>query len=120
MFEPDAAVLAARLSGVLADQHRLHPFEPEICYLTGDTANDDLALTSFEVLDVLPLDIKTLRRYLQQHRVGRLEVKKRGVHPDPDVVRRQLIAVCRGDEPLTLLLTRLAGRTVAIAARRMT
>jgi hypothetical protein len=119
VFEPDPAVLAAHLTCVLAEQHQLHAFEPGIGYLTGDEASRDLALAAFEVLDVLPLDTKQLRRYLQHHHVGRLEVKKRGVQPEPDAIRRQLIGSCRGDQPLVLLLTRLAGRTVAIAAGRL-
>jgi hypothetical protein len=119
VFEPDAAVLAANLTGALADEHALHRFESEIGYLTGDSAIDDLALAAFEVLDLLPLDMKKLRRYLQHRQTGQLEVKKRGVTHDPDVVRRQLTGSCRGEQPLTLLLTRLAGRTVAIAARRL-
>lgn len=118
VFEPDPAVLAAGLSGALAEQHELHQFEPDICYLTGDRPIDDAAMASFAVLDVLPLDIKKLRRYLQDRRIGHLEVKKRGVIPDPDVIRRQLVGSCQGDQRLVLLLTRIAGRSVAIAARR--
>ena len=56
VYEPDSAVLAAHLTGVLAADHGLDRVSTGIAYLTGDTAADDPALSCFEVDDVLPFE----------------------------------------------------------------
>ncbi|HEV3415397.1 MAG TPA: class I SAM-dependent methyltransferase, partial [Pirellulales bacterium] len=116
VFEPDAAVLAAKLTGALAGEHGLAAVTPGIAYLTGDTPLDEAALACFEVLDLLPLRIRALKSWLRQRSIGRLEIKKRGVDLDPAQLRRQLRVA--GDTSAALLVTRLAGRDTVIAARR--
>ncbi len=116
VYEPHAAVLAADLWGDLAKQHVLSAVEPRIPYLTADVRIDDPLLARFEVLDVLPLRKRRLKGLLKERRAGRLEVKKRGVEIDPDLLRRELAV--EGDEQLTLLVTRRARKTIAIIARR--
>jgi THUMP domain-like len=117
VFEPDAAVLAAKLTGALAAEHGLSVVTPGIAYLTGDTAIDDAALACFEVLDQLPLRIETLKSWLKDRGIGRLEIKKRGVDTDPERLRRQLQVA--GDDTATLIVTRIEGRRTVIAARRV-
>ncbi len=90
VFEPDAAVLAAKLTGALAAKHGLATVTPGIAYLTGETLINDVALACFEVLDLLPLRAKLLKDWLDARGIGRLEIKKRGVDLDPDQLRRQL------------------------------
>lgn len=116
LFEPDAAVLAAALVSILAEQHDLAALDPEIPYLTGDDLLSDPALASFEVTDVLSLDLKRLRRLLAARGVGRLEIKKRGVSLDPVQLRRRL--QLRGDRSAVLLIAPIDGRVTAILARR--
>jgi hypothetical protein len=116
LFEPDSAVLAAKLTGALAAEHGLAAVTPGIAYLTGDAPLDDAALACFEVLDQLPLRIKTLKNWLRERGIGRLEIKKRGVDLDPAHLRRQLHVA--GDASATLLVTPLAGRVAVIATRR--
>jgi hypothetical protein len=117
LFEPDAAVLAADLTGALAVQLSVAPLVPNGTYLTGDRPLDDPALAGFEVTDVLPFDAKRLKALFRERKVGRLEVKKRGVPNDPAQLQRQLRA--EGDRSATLILTRIAGRVTAIIARRL-
>ena len=71
----------------------------------------------FEVLDALPFDARRLKKMLRERRIGRLEVKKRGVPVDPQTVARDLRVP--GDESATLLLTRREKAVVAILARRV-
>jgi THUMP domain-like len=118
VFEPDAAVLASKLTGALAAEHVLAAVTPGSAYLTGDAPLDDAALACFEVLDMLPLRIRALNSWLQQRGIGRLEIKKRGVDLDPAQLRRQLHVA--GDASGVLLITRLGGRVTVIAARRLT
>ena len=117
VFEPDAAVIAAHLTGALAAEHGLRAIAPRAVYLTGPQAIDDLALSSFEVLEVLPLRAATIKRWLAERRIGRLEIKKRGIELDPCQLQRQLKVP--GNEQATLLATRRGQRAIAIMARRI-
>jgi hypothetical protein len=117
VFEPDAAVLAANLTGALAAEHGLTSLAPDSAYLTGDRPIADVALSAFEVDEILPYDLKRLRALLRERDIGRLEVKKRGVADDPEKVRRQLKVP--GDHSATLLLARVGRKTLAILARRL-
>lgn len=116
VFEPDAAVLAAHLANELAAEHGLQPISDKAAYLTGDRPVCDLALAAFEVLEMLPFDIKRLRGALAARKVGTLEIKKRGVPEDPRVVRRKL--GLKGEESAILILTPTRSGVRAIIARR--
>lgn len=115
VFEPHAAVLAAKLTGALAEEYELCAMAPDIPYLTGDCRLLDPAFASFEVTDVLPLDMKRLKSLLRQRGIGRLVVKKRGVPHDPEMVRKRLRV--RGENHATLFLTRAGDRRAALLAQ---
>ena len=117
VFEPAAAVLAARLTHVLCETHRLAAVSGKAMYLTGDSLVQDSALAGFEVLDVLPLDERQLKAWLRERRIGRLEVKKRGCDVEPDKLRKRLGG--QGVEAATLLICPRAGKIQAIVARRL-
>jgi hypothetical protein len=117
VFEPDAAVLAANLEGVLAAEHGLATIAPTVAYWTGERPIRDPALACFQVFEVLPFRIKTVKNVLRARNIGRLEIKKRNVNLDPDVARREL--ELRGDETATLLVAPIAKHVTAILARRV-
>ena len=116
VFEPDPAVLAARLTGALATQHELAALEPGVAYLTGDRIVDDAALQCFEVSDVLPFDLRRLKAMLRRRRIGRLEVKLRSVDHDPAEIQRRLGVP--GDGSATLLVTLRHKKQIAILGHR--
>jgi hypothetical protein len=116
VFEPHATVLAARLAGDLAARHGLQTVSADEGYLTGDRLITDSALSAFEVTDTLPLDMKRLKSALRKRKLGRLEIKKRGLEIAPAKIRRQLRVP--GEEHGVLLLTRFRDRAVAILATR--
>jgi hypothetical protein len=118
LFEPHSAVLAARLTGALCDEHGLAAIASGIAYLTGDIPLADGALAAFEVLEVLPLDRKQLRAHCRAKGLGRLEVKKRGVTIDPERLRRQVVSR-GGENEATLIVAPLGGNVRAILARRI-
>jgi hypothetical protein len=117
LYEPDAAVLAAHLAGVVAAQHGFERISTGIAYLTSDHLVDDPSMTCFEVEEQLPLEKRRLASYLNEHGIGTLEIKKRGVDLEPDKLRREL--KLRGDDSATLILTPHAGKQVAILAHRI-
>jgi hypothetical protein len=117
VFEPDPAVLAAKLEGSLAAEHRLSAMAAGVAYFTGDQPLADPALAGFEVLELLPLRRTILKEWLAERGVGQIEIKKRGIEVDPNQLRRQLNLP--GDSAAVLLITRIAGRAIVIAARRL-
>ena len=90
LFEPDPAVLAAKLTGILAAEHNLSAVSAGIAYLTGPNPIDDPALSCFAVEEVMPLDLRKVAGHLRERKIGRLEIKKRGVDHEPAIVRKQL------------------------------
>jgi hypothetical protein len=118
VFEPDPAVLAADLTGSLAEQSNLAAIAPGACYLTADVPVSNWLLAGFEVLEVIPLDMKRLKRLVRERGIGQLEVKQRGLAHDPQAVARQLRVP--GEHSATLLLTRCGKSALAVLARRLT
>jgi hypothetical protein len=117
LYEPDASVLAAGLTGALAAGHNLAALAPGIAYLTSDTRVMDRALACFAIEETLPLDLRRLRQLLRERKIGRLEIKKRGVDVTPEQLRREL--KLEGDESATLLIAPIAGRPTAMLAQRV-
>jgi len=117
LFEPHAAVLAAKLTNAISREHRLAAVSPGVAYFTGDRAIDDLLLDVFEIHDVLPFDRKRLKSYCRERSIGRLEIKKRGVEIEPETLRKQIVQ--RGDASATLIVAPIAGQVKAIIAQRV-
>lgn len=116
VYEPDGAVIRARLIGDLARSLDARMLSSDIAYLTSDAAADTPFATRFRVLATLALDVKAIKRELAARSIGTLEIKKRGVDIDPAQFRKQLSL--KGSESATLILTRVAGRRVALLAQR--
>ena len=117
LFEPDGAVIRARLIGRLAELLGAGMVSPGIAYLTGDGPVTSPFAQSFRILEELPAREKELRRALQLRGIGRLEIKKRGADVDPAALRKRL--KLRGAGSATLFLTRAEGRHVALLAERL-
>jgi hypothetical protein len=71
---------------------------------------------TFEVLEVMPFSVSRLKQLLRENRWRADEIRRRAFPIEPDELRR-LLGRMEG-QPVTLLLTTLAGkRTVIIAVR---
>jgi SAM-dependent methyltransferase len=116
VYEPDGAVIRARLIGDVARSLDARMLSRDIAYFTADTATDTPFATRFRVVSALPLDLKTIKRELASRSIGTLEIKKRGVDIDPAQFRKQLSL--KGQESATLILTRAGGKRVALLAQR--
>ena len=117
LYEPDGAVIRARLIGDLARANGAWMLSAGIAYLTSDTPFESPFARGFRVLEHLPADERQLRQTLAARRVGTLEIKKRGVDVDPAALRTRL--KLRGEERATIVLTREAGRHVALLVERL-
>ncbi len=117
LYEPDGAVIRARLIGDLARSIDGRMLSDGIAYVTSDRAVTTPFAQAFRVVDTMPLDIKQLAARLAADDVGTVEIKKRGVDVDPAQFRKRLRL--RGRRSVTLVLTRLEGRHTAILCERL-
>lgn len=116
VYEPDGAVIRARLIGDLGRRIGATMLSDRIAWLSSDTAVDTPFATRFRVTESLPYDVKTLRKLIAARGIGTLEIKKRGVDVDPAELRKKLSP--KGPASATLILTRVAGRHMALLAER--
>lgn len=115
LLEPDGAVVRAHLVAELAEQVQGRLLDPTIAYLTADTVTATAFGAWYEVLELLPFGLKPLRERLRAYDAGPPVVKKRGTAVEPDELRRRLRLT--GPAVLTVVLTRAAGRQVALICR---
>lgn len=116
VFDPDPAILAAGLLGTVAQKEGLEALAPHGGYLTADQPRTRPGLAAFEVEEVLPFDLKRLAKALAVRGIGHLEIKKRSVDVDPDLLRRKLQP--QGDRPAVLIIAPLGRSVAGILARR--
>ena len=117
VFDPDPALIRAGLLDGFAAAFGLGRFVSGVDLLTGPARVDSPFLAAFEVADVVPLDLKILRRLVQTRGLGPLEIKTRGLAIRPETYRDKLRPA--GPNPATLIL--VAGRNgpgLAILAHR--
>ncbi len=116
LYEPHAAILAAKLTGAICHVCSLAAVSREVAYLTSDKKINEPTLTAFEVIDVLPFDLKRLHSYCRERGVGNVELKKRGVQFDLERTRKGLSG--NGERSLTIVVTPCSGKIQAIVVAR--
>lgn len=117
LYDPDGAVIRARLIGDLARSMGGWMIDPTIAYISSSTYHPTPFAAAFRIEHTLPVNVKALARAMREHDVGTLEIKKRGVDIDPALLRKKL--PLDGSQSKTLILTRLAGQKVALLATRI-
>lgn len=116
VYEPDGSVIRARLIGQLARELGATMLSEQIAWLSSPTRTETPFAARFRVLESLPFDLRALKKLVAARGLGTLEIKKRGVDVDPAELRKKL--GLRGPNSATLILTRVAGRRMAILAER--
>ncbi len=114
LYEPDGAVIRAHLVGQVAAQLGATLIDPQIAYMTADTAQATPFAHNYRLEDAFPFQLKRLRGYLRERGVGLVTIKKRGSPLDPDVLRQALRL--RGDAHRTLFLTQVMGRATVLVS----
>lgn len=116
LYEPDGAVIRARLIGDLGRSIGAGMVSSGIAWLTSDDAVDTAFAARFRVEECIPYDVKALKKLVTARGIGTLEIKKRGIDVDPAALRK--ILAPKGDSAATIILTRVAGRRSAVLAIR--
>ncbi|HET9169021.1 MAG TPA: hypothetical protein VFN97_06270 [Actinospica sp.] len=119
LYEPDGAVIRARLIGELANSLGARTLDPTIAYLTADQYTQTPYAAAYEITDVLPFTVKKLRALVAERGYGTLAIKKRGADIDPAALRKQLRPSGPKTDAATIIVTRHLGRHVALVAREM-
>ncbi len=115
LLEPDGAVVRAHLVAQVAAAVGGWLVDETIAYVCADAPVPTPFGRWYEVLEVLPFGLKALRTRLRAYDAGPLVVKKRGTAVEPEVLRKQLRLT--GSREVTVVLTRAAGRQVAMVVR---
>jgi hypothetical protein len=117
VYDPDPALVRSGLLDGFALAHGLGRCAAGVDFLTGIAFVSSPFLSAFEVEEVVPLDIKILKRLAAERDFGSLEIKVKGLNHRPEELRRQLRL--RGSKTGTLLLIGGFGPARAIVARRV-
>jgi hypothetical protein len=116
IYDPDPALVRSGLFGAFAVEHGLARVASNVDFMTSDVRVETAFLAAFAVQDVLPLDLKKLRRYIRAHGLGPLEIKVRGCDIRPESLRTQLRPP--GPNAATLLIFPGRDGTRAVVANR--
>jgi SAM-dependent methyltransferase len=112
LYDPDPAVVRARLVAEFAGTVGGALADPHIAYVFADRAEPTPYARCLRVTERLPFARKALRAALRVRGIGRLEIRKRGVAVDPAVLRRELRLA--GEGAATLVLARFDAAPVAL------
>lgn len=115
LYEPDGAVIRAGLVTAVSAGVAGWLLDPTIAYISSDRAARTPFARAYEVIDVLPYDVKVLRDYLRARHIGVVTIKKRGVDVAPEALRRSLRP--SGTAEMTLVVTRVSRRATVLAVR---
>ncbi|MFQ5750221.1 MAG: hypothetical protein ACE5H3_12325 [Planctomycetota bacterium] len=116
LYDPDPSLIVAGLLGAFASENRLAALDPEIGYLTGAKKVESAFVDRFKVLACETLDPRKLKAVLRGLKVGRLQIRKRGIAERPATLEQRFLPKPFGDREVTLLATRIGDRHLGIVA----
>ena len=115
LYEPDGAVIRAGLVADLARMINGHLLDEHIAYICAPQLTDTPFARAYRILQVRPYNVKALKSWVRQNRIGVLDIKKRGTAMTPEELRKQLLTGSgKGPNSATLVLTRIGEERVAI------
>jgi len=117
LYEPDPAVLRAGLVAELGQTLGAAQLDPDIAYLTADRLTPTPFARAWPIEAWFPFNLKRLRAYLRERRVGEVVVKKRGSPLQPESLRQALRLKPSSDgcpERRLVVLTHLRGRPIVV------
>ncbi len=118
VLDPDPALVRSGLLDRFCLDNNVQRLDAEEEYLTcDDVPESGFVSGKFEVTAILPHETRTIRRYLREHGVGRVEIKARRIPTDVEKLRRDL--KLRGADAATLLVARVDGHAKILVANRL-
>lgn len=117
VYDLHAVLHASELHESWAAERGLAAITDARGYFTSDHAIDSPMAQCFQVIEVVSMDDRKLRKWLRSQNAGNVEIKCRLHTLDASALQRRYSSE-QGD-PMTLLVTRFGDRVRAIACRRM-
>ena len=117
IYDCHAVLHAAQLQLTWAESVGAEALGTSQGYFTSDNESHSAWAQVFEVIEVLPWDQRRVKRWLREHKIGEVEVKKRLLQLDANESQRQLRGA--GSDKITLMITRLGDRVRAVVAKRI-
>lgn len=115
LYEPDGAVIRAGLVADIARSLGGHLLDEHIAYICAPELLATPFARAYRVLEVRPYNVKALKAWVRENRIGVLDIKKRGMAVTPEELRKQLLTGSgKGPNKATLVLTRIGEDRVAI------
>ncbi|WP_037069855.1 class I SAM-dependent methyltransferase [Pseudonocardia acaciae] len=112
LLDPSPAVTRAGLVEELARELGAWKIDPRIAFLSAEHPPHTPFGRTLRVLDDGPWREKELPARLRAHRIGPLDIRRRGLAGDVDALRRRLKTT--GDRPGVLVMTRVNDRPWAL------
>ena len=117
LYEPDGAIIRARLIGDLARSFDATMIDASIAYVSSAMAHQSPLMQGFQVIEQVPYSLKNVKALIAGANLSSLEIKKRGIDVDPARLRKTL--PLSGSGTATLILTRVKGHKTALLAKRL-
>ncbi|WP_116212354.1 THUMP-like domain-containing protein [Streptomyces olivoreticuli] len=107
LYEPDGAAIRAHLVAEVAEDLTGGLIDETIAYVTSDELRPTPYATPYEITDVLPFNLKHLKKLMREREIGVAVIKKRGSAVEPEDLRKKL--KLEGVNSCVIVLTRAAG-----------
>ena len=117
LYEPDGAIIRARLIGDLARSLDATMIDESIAYFSSATPHQSPLMQGFQIIEHAPYSPKNVNALIAGAKLARIEIKKRGIDVDPSQLRKTLPLT--GSGSATLILTRVKGQKTALLAKRL-
>jgi hypothetical protein len=117
LYEPDGAIIRARLIGDLARSLDATMIDESIAYFSSATAHQSPLMQGFQIIEHAPYSPKNVNALIAGANLAHIEIKKRGIDIDPAQLRKTLPLT--GSGSATLILTRVKGQKTALLAKRL-
>ncbi|MEI6848237.1 MAG: hypothetical protein WCK32_09475 [Chlorobiaceae bacterium] len=89
LYEPDPAIIKAKLTVILARQYHLEFVNETVDYLTAEKKVDRFPGRLFRVMACVPYKPKTFRAFLQQHGIFGASIQRRDFPLSPEDLRKK-------------------------------
>lgn len=115
LYDPHPAVVRANLVGLLARQIDAFPLDSQIAFLSANSPTPTPFGRVLEVLEAFPFSLNNIRSALRTHKIGHVEIVKRGSAIDAVALKKSLKP--QGDMHATLALARVGEKQMGILAK---
>ena len=117
LYEPDPAIIKARLSAVLARDSGLQFVNKSVDYLTADRKTESFPGRSFRVVECVPYKPKSFRAFLERHAIAGASIQRRDFPLSAEELRKKY-RILESERAFLFFTRDAAGHPLCIYALR--